>query len=83
VAAIGPYRHHMTIAVHRNPIEVVSSKLKKGEIIARENKKGVVILKWKYKRDVLMLFSKHSAEKVTIKKNNKTTEKPEMIVDQV
>jgi len=37
-----------------NPVEVVSQKLKlkRGKVIARENKKGITVLKWKDKRDV-------------------------------
>ena len=48
-----------------NSAEVVSKKLKRGELIARENKSGITILKWKDKRDLLMLSTKHSAEMTT------------------
>ena len=48
--------------------EVVSAKLKKGEVIARENK-GMIVLKWKDKRDLLILLTKHTDE---MTENNKT-----------
>ncbi|XP_025266673.1 uncharacterized protein LOC112638721 [Camponotus floridanus] len=64
-----------------NPKEVVAQKLKRGDVIARENKNGVTILKWKDKRDVLMLSTKHLAEMTTIQKRNYTKEKPKMVVE--
>lgn len=64
-----------------NPKEVVAQKLKRGEVTARENKNGVTILKWKDKRDVLMLSTKHSAEMTTIQKRNCSKEKPKMVVE--
>ncbi|CAG5041429.1 unnamed protein product [Parnassius apollo] len=42
------------------PKAVVDSKLKPGEVIAMENERGICVLKWKDKRDVLMLSTKHS-----------------------
>lgn len=36
------------------PKEVCNARLKKGEVIARENSLGVVIMKWRDKRDVLL-----------------------------
>ncbi|KAK5966173.1 PiggyBac transposable element-derived protein 4 [Trichostrongylus colubriformis] len=41
------------------PREVVCKRLKRGEQIGRQNGTGVTILKWKDKRDVLMLSTKH------------------------
>ncbi|KAL6427155.1 hypothetical protein ACFW04_008657 [Cataglyphis niger] len=64
-----------------NSVEVVSKKLKRGELIARENKSGITILKWKDKRDILMLSTKHSAEMATVHKKFYSCEKPKMIVD--
>ncbi|KAL6433497.1 hypothetical protein ACFW04_006540 [Cataglyphis niger] len=64
-----------------NSVEVVSKKLKRGELIARENKSGITNLKWKDKRDVLMLSMKHSAEMATVHKKFYSCEKPKMIVD--
>lgn len=64
-----------------NPAEVVSQKLKRGEVIARENKKGITVLKWKDKRDVLMLSTKHSAEMTTVHKKFYSYEKPKIVVE--
>ncbi|KAJ6648949.1 PiggyBac transposable element-derived protein 4 [Pseudolycoriella hygida] len=42
-----------------NPETVTKSKLKRGEIVGRESS-GIVVAKWKDKRDVLMLTTKHN-----------------------
>ncbi|XP_047362138.1 uncharacterized protein LOC124954006 [Vespa velutina] len=62
-------------------VEVISKKLKRGELIARENKSRITILKWKDKRDVLMLLTKHSAEMTTVHKKFYSCEKPKMVVE--
>lgn len=41
------------------PYDVVLKKLEKGEYIANENENRITIMKWKDKRDVLVLCSKH------------------------
>lgn len=64
-----------------NPKKVIEKKLKKGEMTAKENEDGVTILKWKDKRDVLMLSTKHTDEMVTITKNGKEVLKPKMVID--
>lgn len=64
-----------------NPKQVVSQKLKRGEVIVRENEKGVTVLKWKDKRDVLMLSTKHSGEMTTVQKRCSSYEKPKMIAE--
>ncbi|KAJ8929353.1 hypothetical protein NQ314_017972 [Rhamnusium bicolor] len=46
------------------PQEVAKVKLKVGETIAMENHKGVTVLNWRDKRNVLMLSTKHSNEVV-------------------
>lgn len=58
----------------------MSKNLKRGEVIARENKKGITVLKWKDKRDVLMLSTKHSAEMTTVHKKFYSCEKPKIVV---
>ncbi|KAL6421600.1 hypothetical protein ACFW04_014221 [Cataglyphis niger] len=59
-----------------NPKQVVSQKLKRGVVIARENENDITVLKWKDKRDVLILFTKHSAEMATVQKKCCSYEKP-------
>lgn len=53
------------------PKNVVEAKLGKGESIAMENERGICVLKWKDKRDVLMLSTKHSKGSSTIRKKGK------------
>lgn len=43
----------------RIPKEIVTTKLKRGEIIARKSGRGVAVLKWEDRRDVLMITTKH------------------------
>lgn len=62
------------------PKEVLSTKLKKGEIIGRE-KNGIVILKWMDKREVLMLTTKHQANLVEVPGRVEGRTKPEAVID--
>ncbi|KAH9645922.1 hypothetical protein HF086_011384 [Spodoptera exigua] len=62
------------------PKAVVDSKLKPGEVIARENERGICVLKWKDKRDVLMLSTKHSKGFSKITKKGKVIRKPRMVL---
>lgn len=41
------------------PKEVLQAKIKKGEVISREDQNGIVILKWRDTRDVRLLSTKH------------------------
>ncbi|KAG5864073.1 hypothetical protein JTB14_033907 [Gonioctena quinquepunctata] len=41
------------------PPEIKSARLQKGEIIAKESADGITILKWKDKRDVMVLTTTH------------------------
>lgn len=76
---------HLIGTLRRNrkhiPKDVASKKLKKGEIIARENEKGITVLKWKDKRDVLMLSTVHGDETIEIQRRRETIKKPVMIVE--
>ncbi|XP_014616305.1 PREDICTED: piggyBac transposable element-derived protein 4-like [Polistes canadensis] len=62
------------------PQQVILKKLKQGEIIAKENKKGITILKWKDKRDILLLSTKHSSEMVNVKSRSEDKLKPQIVV---
>lgn len=65
-----------------NPKEVVNKKLKKGEVIAKQCNKGITVLKWKDKREVLMISTKHSdAQSTIINKRGKEVIKPQVIID--
>ncbi|XP_053616885.1 piggyBac transposable element-derived protein 4-like [Plodia interpunctella] len=64
------------------PKDVMNANLKPGEFIAKENESGVTVMKWKDKRDVYLLSTKHSIG--FIKKNNKRGEekiKPKIVID--
>lgn len=63
------------------PKTVVSSKLKKGQYIARESPDGITVMKWKDKRDVLILSTKHSVKFRDVTKRGKIISKPQIIVD--
>lgn len=47
------------------PEDVINAKLKKGEIKSSQNEYNIVVMKWKDKRDVLMLPTKHKDNLVT------------------
>lgn len=65
-----------------NPKEVMNAKLKKGEVVALKNDKNVVVLKWKDKRDVQMLTTKHGTEcqMINVRGGNQKS-KPEAVID--
>lgn len=64
-----------------NPKEVIAKKLKRGEIIARENKRGITVLKWRDKRDVLLLSTKHSDEMTEVAINRERKQKPQAVME--
>ena len=66
-----------------NPKDVVEARLRKDEIIGRENQDGVVIAKWKSRRDVIMLSTQHDLSMIGTGKKNRQNEemkKPEIIM---
>lgn len=66
------------------PREVTLAKLKKGEICGRENEDGIVVAKWKDKRDVFILSTYHNLEIANTGKKNRQREeiyKPQCIID--
>ncbi|CAG4952247.1 unnamed protein product [Colias eurytheme] len=77
---------HLVGTIRKNrrnlPKKVVSTKLKKGEFIARESRDGITAMKWRDKRDVLVLSTKHSDQFGMIKKRRGTmVMKPQIIID--
>ncbi|KAF9806465.1 hypothetical protein SFRURICE_001260 [Spodoptera frugiperda] len=79
---------HLIGTVRKNrkglPMNVIGEKLKKGEMVAMENYSGVLVFKWKDKRDVLGLSTRHKVGFVTVtsKRNkNKSALKPTAIAD--
>ncbi|XP_050315486.1 piggyBac transposable element-derived protein 4-like, partial [Anthonomus grandis grandis] len=64
------------------PREVVDKKLKIGEHLIRENAQGISVLKWRDKRDVLLLSTKHSDSMVfTQNRMGNFKHKPQMVVE--
>lgn len=63
-----------------NPPNVVVKKLKKGEVVAQQ-KDGVMVLKWKDKRDLLMISTKHDASCIDVPKRGLIQRKPKVVMD--
>ncbi|XP_030762222.1 uncharacterized protein LOC115887040 [Sitophilus oryzae] len=63
-----------------NPRDV-TQKLKVSEIIGKENSKGVCIMKWKNKRDVVMLSTRHTTETVNVNRRSGPIQKPAAVVE--
>lgn len=65
-----------------NPQDVVKYKLKKGEIIPQKSNTALLVLKWKDKRDVLMLSIKHEDNVQHIQNRmGPVISKPEVVLD--
>ncbi|XP_023238165.1 piggyBac transposable element-derived protein 4-like [Centruroides sculpturatus] len=66
------------------PYEVVCNELKRGQIYGKINENGVIIAKWKDKKDFLMLSTYHNLDIVKIEKRNRNGEyvvKPKIVMD--
>lgn len=63
------------------PKAVVTAKLKKGEVIAKQSGDGITILKWMDKREVLALSTKHGDEMVEVKTKRGMVNKPMAIAE--
>lgn len=64
--------------------EVTKAKLLPGQIIGKENSNGIVVAKWRDKRDVTMLSTCHNLNMVDTGKKNRKNEvvvKPKIIID--
>lgn len=61
--------------------KVASTKLKRGQYVAKESADGITVLKWRDKRDVLVLSTKHSVRFQTVIKHRKQVSKPKIILD--
>ncbi|KAL0278099.1 UNVERIFIED_CONTAM: hypothetical protein PYX00_000008 [Menopon gallinae] len=56
-------------------------KLQRGEIFAKENENGITLMKWKDKRDVLLLSTKHSIETAIVRRKGDDFVKPKLVID--
>ena len=66
--------------------EVPQRKLRRGEVYGRQNRDGITLVKWKDKRDVLMISSRpsHSATLMNTGKTsiqNECIMKPQVVLD--
>lgn len=52
---VGTVRRHRKVF----PKDVMNAKLKKGQMVSKQDSNGIVILKWKDKRDVYLMSTKH------------------------
>ena len=59
------------------PKEVMAAKLKRCEMISREDENGIVVLKWKDTRDVRMLSTKHKPVFVEVTRRNRRQSREE------
>ncbi|KAE9526178.1 hypothetical protein AGLY_013809 [Aphis glycines] len=56
-------------------------KLKRGEIVSQRSSSNVLVLKWRDKRDLVMISSKHDSALTKLKIRGKTVHKPTVVVD--
>ncbi|XP_028027231.1 uncharacterized protein LOC114240762 [Bombyx mandarina] len=63
------------------PKDVMTGSLKKGEFRAKENEDGMTCMKWKDKRDVYLLSTKHSIGFSRTLKRGKEIIKPKIVTD--
>lgn len=72
---LGEQKTHLvgTLRTNRkqNPKEVIQKKLKKGESCSMRSSSNVLVMKWKDKRDLLMLSTKHDSRMIQIPHRNK------------
>lgn len=74
-----------TLRINRrdNPKEVVTRKLKPGELVGKYTKDGICVVKWKDRRDVLSISSKFKNEMMveTTNRHGQKKIKPLAIVE--
>lgn len=64
-----------------NPKEVTAKKLKKGEISSMRSSSNILVLKWRDKRELCMISSKHHSQMVKLSVRGKTIMKPKVVMD--
>lgn len=65
-----------------NPRDVISKKLKKGEYFAQQSNSNIVVMKWRDKRDVYLITTKHTDETIEIwRKTGDMIKKPLAVED--
>lgn len=56
-------------------------KLKRGEVISMRSFSNILVLKWKDKRDLYILSTKHNSEMISIDHHCKYIKKPKVVID--
>lgn len=64
-----------------NPKNVTQKKLQVGETVAEECAQGIIVQKWKDRRDVLVLSTKYGNEMVDVRRRGKDVKKPKIVVE--
>lgn len=68
-----------------NAAEVEKAKLQRGQVVAKQSNTDVVVLKWKDKRDVMMISTKNTDSTVDVlqrgRLNQVPKKKPKSVVD--
>lgn len=64
----------------RNPSDITKAKWLRGNVIAGPNEDKTVVLKWKDKRDVFILNTKHRASIISFIWKGKEVGKPEIVL---
>jgi len=64
-----------------NPKEVIAKKLIRGVVISKQNRRGIMVLKWRDRRDVLMLSTMHTNLMINVNQRRTVIEKPKVIAD--
>lgn len=76
---------HLVGTVRKNrrglPLEITKAKLKRGDYRAAESIDGITILRWKDKRDVFLMSTKHNDRFVEVQKRGKIIRKPKVVLD--
>lgn len=74
---------HLVGTIRQNrkgiPVEVVKKQLKRGEKIALQNDQGIMVLKWKDRRDVLMLSTKNLDAMTAVRTRSGEKFKPDVV----
>jgi len=60
---------------------VIAKKLVRGGVIAKQNRRGIVVLKWRDRRDVLMLSTIHTNLMINVNQRRTVIKKPKVIAD--
>lgn len=64
-----------------NPRDVISKKLKKGDIFAQKSNSNIFVIKWRDKRDLYLITTKHTDETIEIRRRTENIIKKPLAVE--